>query len=163
MEKNCPSEVELARYLDCRLSEAHRQVLESHIANCQQCLDLLVVARQAGKRKWKKKEFQGLIKRIEGGLGIKVGNNTATKWLMLSIIFFMLSFIFSRYFLQFLIGATILALKWVFEGEGAKRVVMIFKKESPPQTQKNFERKSTPPSSNIMGGEEDEGNRRSRV
>ncbi len=157
MKRDCPSELELSRYLDCRLSEAERQALESHIASCRQCLDFLVLAHQSEKEKGRKKEFSSLIKRIKGGLGVKAGNNGATKWLALAIIFFILSFVFSRYFLQFLIGATILALKWVFEGEGAKRAILIFKKE------KIFERKSTPPTSNIAGGEEDEGDRHSRV
>lgn len=157
MKEICPSEIELSKYLDCRLSEAERLALESHIANCKLCLDLLVVAHRAENQKAKKKDFFDLIKKIKGGLGIKIVRGSAAKWLGLSILFFVLSFIFSRYFLQFLIGATILALKWVFEGEGAKKAILIFKKE------KIFERKSAPPTSNIAGGEEDERHRHSRV
>lgn len=116
---NCPNEVMLSSYLDKKLPEAEQCQIESHIARCQRCLDLLMVAQEAQGPKFSTPP--------RGARGRSNNTTRARKWLIGALILFALSFIFKRYFLQCLVGAAILGFKWVMEGEGAKKVVMIFK------------------------------------
>ena len=43
MKGNCPQEEVLADYLSGRLSQENQSALESHLADCDQCLDEIVV------------------------------------------------------------------------------------------------------------------------
>jgi len=69
-----------------------------------------------------------LQNKIKARLGLRQRRaRPELKWLFASIALLLLSFVFKKYFLQFLIVAAILGFKWVMEGEGARKVVMIFK------------------------------------
>ena len=63
------------------------------------------------------------------------------KWLFGTVIMLALSFVFKRYFLQFLTASLILGFKWAMEGEAARRTIMIFK--GMQKLEKKVERKST--------------------
>lgn len=135
---DCMNEKRLSSYFDERISEEERNRIERHISGCNRCLDMLLVAYDAGvndrmTRVKKKKKTPGL------------------KWLFGSVFLFMLSFVFKGYFLQLLVAAGILGFKWVMEGEGAKRVVMIFK--GIQKDEKDFERKLPPYVSSKRGGD----------
>jgi hypothetical protein len=47
-------------------------------------------------------------------------------WLIGAAIAFALSFVFSRYFLQFLILTLLLGIKWIASSGGSKNVIMIY-------------------------------------
>ncbi|MFH1853879.1 MAG: zf-HC2 domain-containing protein [Candidatus Omnitrophota bacterium] len=136
---NCLNEKELSSYLDENLSEQERNRIERHLSDCKKCLDMLIVAYDAGKTTKRRWDFR------------KKKDNPALKWLLASFFLFALSFIFKRFFLQFLIAGGILGFKWVMEGEGARRAIMIFK--GIEKKEKKFERKSHRPVSNITGGD----------
>jgi len=124
-DMGCLDERTLSSYLDERISDADRSDIEGHIAGCNRCLDLLVVAYEAHGRF---KKCPAILKeKIKARFGIKQKKRGELKWLLACVFFFALSFVFRQYFLQFLAGAVILGFKWVMEGEGAKRIVMIFK------------------------------------
>jgi len=122
----CLDEKALSSYLDERLSCSERERVEAHIADCNACLDMLLVAYEASGRN---KKYPALLKdRIRNRFGLKQAKKRPElKWLFGSLFFFALSFVFKSYFLQFLLAALILGFKWVMEGEAAKRVIMIFK------------------------------------
>ncbi|MFH1478859.1 MAG: zf-HC2 domain-containing protein [Candidatus Omnitrophota bacterium] len=146
----CLDELTLSSYLDKGLSETDRAKIEEHISGCRKCLDLLLVAEQARTRS--KRPSPGLNKRIESMLGLKPKRKgKEMKWFLGAIVLFGLSFIIKRYFLQFLLASVILGFKWVMEGEGARQVIMIFKKNQ--DSEKKFERKSPSELSNITGGD----------
>lgn len=105
----CPSDADLGLYAEGGLSGKRREELEAHIAACLYCQDMLVVANKAigGRR-------QGLLRMPAG-----------RKWLAGCLLCFALSFFIPRYFMQFLIAALILGIKWATEG--AKSIVMVYK------------------------------------
>ena len=122
----CPDEVVLSSYLDEGLSDVERGRIEQHVAGCARCLDLLVVAYESGRGA--RKCPRVLQNKIKARLGLRQRKAIpGLKWLFASIALLLLSFVFKKYFLQFLIVAAILGFKWVMEGEGARKVVMIFK------------------------------------
>ena len=145
---DCLDEVTLSSYLDGTLSKEERSKVEEHIADCKKCLDLLVVAHKSIKGV--KIAPLELKNKVKARLGIRQKRGNELPWLIVSITLFLLSFIVKRYFMQFLSAAVITGFKWVMEGEGARRAIMIFKKI--PEKEKKFERKSPPPVSNITGG-----------
>ncbi len=122
----CPDEVVLSSYLDEGLSAVERGRIEQHVAGCACCLDLLMVAYESGRGA--RKCPRVLQNKIKARLGLRQRKAIpGLKWLFASIALLLLSFVFKKYFLQFLIVAAILGFKWVMEGEGARKVVMIFK------------------------------------
>lgn len=110
---SCLSERELSSYIDQKLSAPERGRIESHISGCKDCLDMLVVAYDAGRVKRKSPAPK------------KAG--AAFKWFAGFIILFSASFIFRKFFLQFLIAAAVFGFRWAMEGEGVKKTIMIFK------------------------------------
>jgi len=123
---DCPNEKILSSYLDERLPEGERSKIESHISECNRCLDFLLVSFEA---QGKKRKCPALLKeKIRKRMGLKEKKKRPElKWLFGAIALFILSFVFKRFFLQFLTASAILGFKWVMEGEAARRVVMIFK------------------------------------
>ncbi len=123
---DCPNEKVLSSYLDEILPAAERAMLEGHIAGCNHCLDVLLVAYEAQCRP---RKCQAIVKqKVRKRLGLKDRKvRPGLKWFYGALLLFTLSFVFKRFFLQFLIGAAILGFKWVVEGEGAKRAIMIFR------------------------------------
>ncbi len=149
----CLDEKALSSYLDEKLSETERKKIEEHIADCNTCLDMLLVAYESqGRSKkcplWLKRKVGDGFKPPPTTSKIKK-KRSELKWLFAGIFFFALSFIFRDYFLQFLAVSVILGFKWVMEGEAAKRVIMIFK--GIQEKEKKFERKSPPDVSSIVG------------
>lgn len=135
---DCLNERELSSYLDERLAESERRRIEMHLSGCDRCLDLLVVAFDAGRVS---------APRLRRIARTALKKKTELKWFLGAVILFALSFIFKRFFMQFLIGSAILGFKWAMEGEGARRAIMIFK--GIEKKEKKFERKPWPPVSNI--------------
>jgi hypothetical protein len=150
MNEMCLNEKVLSSYVDERLSKAERKKIEVHIADCNACLDMLLVAHESYGRA---KKCTAILKnRIKNRLGLKhTMNRPGSKWLIAALFFFALSFVIRHYFLQFLAISVVLGFKWVMEGEGAKRVIMIFK--GIQEKEKKVERKSPPNVSNIAGGD----------
>ncbi|MFH1782674.1 MAG: zf-HC2 domain-containing protein [Candidatus Omnitrophota bacterium] len=145
---DCLDDIMLSSYLDEALSKDERLKIEKHIVTCNKCLDILAVAHES--RKKAKTPSLELKNKIKDKLGIKRKKRNDLPWMIAALVLFLLSFIVKRYFMQFLLAAVVMGFKWVMEGEGARRVVMIFKKI--PEKEKKFERKSPPPVSNITGG-----------
>ncbi len=146
----CLGENILSAYLDKALSGAERHRIEKHVSGCNHCLELLLVAydAQCGLKRCP----PALKEKMRKHLGLKQKKTRPEmKWLAGTLILFALSFAFRRYFLQFLVAAAILGFIWAMEGEGAKRVVMIFK--GMKDEEKDFERKAPPPVSHITGGD----------
>ena len=153
----CLDEKALSSYLDEKLSDMERERIEKHIADCNVCLDMLLVAHEARNKRFSTRPLRGLARTIlattiffdrknrikQAGLVEKIKKKRPElKWLFAGLLFFALSFVFRHYFLQFLAISVILGFKWVMEGDGAKRVIMIFR--GIQEKEKKFERKSPP-------------------
>ena len=115
---DCPSESELAEYLGGHLLRKKRNDIESHLSSCMACMEDLILARKAANLDTKKgpaaknKNFKNWLKK--------------NSWLFLALISFFLSFIYSRYFIQFLVATLVLSGKWIFETVNARILIMIY-------------------------------------
>ena len=109
--KTHPEETELAGYLSNALAGEDRKRVEDHIACCNDCLDNAVSAYESVKTF--KKGKPKVMKKIN-------------VYLVLTIISFILSFIFRDYFVQFLTATLLLGIKWIADAKSTKMLVMIY-------------------------------------
>lgn len=134
----CLSEQVLWDYLTSGLDEQRCQEVEHHIAACGFCLSQLSIAYEAqrfNKQKGVKSVSSGLLAKTKAALGITKqdegamsnrGKKTKRRlFLAATVIFFILSFIIPRYFLQFLVASLILGIRWSFESESGHTMIMI--------------------------------------
>lgn len=125
----CPDEATLSAYLNGALGEKEAQAIEGHIAGCHFCLENLRAA-YLGDRLDREGNLsdspQRLIDKAKGiaKLSTKDKRLKRNLWLFGTILAFIFSFIFPRYFVQFLVAALILGLKWVSESEGVRMLIM---------------------------------------
>lgn len=112
----CPSELELAGYLSRSLSKKRAHEVESHIAECPACLEDLILASKVSNQR---------PKTNSSGSGRFKGWLKKNVWLILAIMSFALSFVYSHYFVQFLVATLVLAGKWIFETVNARILIMI--------------------------------------
>ncbi len=126
----CPDEAALSAYLNGTLSEPETEVIEKHIAACHLCLENLRTA-YLGDKLYKEMNLpdstKELINKAKGIAKLNSKNKRLKKnlWLFATALAFTMSFIFPRYFVQFLVAALILGLKWVFESENARTLIMV--------------------------------------
>jgi hypothetical protein len=134
----CPEEKLLLDYLEQRLAVEECQIIESHIAGCGFCLSQLGLALKAQTLS-EKGEFGQVVPELIskakallksesdlGGMKIsKPGRIKKNLFLIGAIVFFILSFLIPRYFLQFLVATLILGLRWAFESEGGRTLIMV--------------------------------------
>jgi hypothetical protein len=146
--QTCPGEAQLHDYLNGRLPQELRQKIESHISQCQICLEALIAVNGLNKAKMPKLPKETLLRlknvikeqsprsRLEGFIskpkekppGNRFGKwIDKNKWFIGSLLFIALSFFIPRYFLQLLTVGAIMGFKWALEGEGAKKLIMIFR------------------------------------
>ena len=134
----CLNETILLDYLKQRLSSQEREMIESHIASCGFCLsqiNLMFEAQMVSKKRGLTPVPQELIDKAKALLktdknsgGTKMAARRKIKknfFLSAAIVFFILSFLIPRYFMQFLVGTLILGLAWVFESENCRTLIMV--------------------------------------
>lgn len=126
-KENCPSELELSDYLQSRLSgEKETQFLE-HLSRCPHCLSLVELAHQSKKAAKEDKPTNEMIRRAKDIVQKKPKRILFHyKWQVLACISFILSFILTRYFLQFLALAVIFSIKWIFDAGSTRTLIMIY-------------------------------------
>lgn len=133
---NCPPIETLGKYVSGTLESAELYNISSHIKSCKFCNEvvegaLLYSAYEkqinlgtvSGKIKEKAKSLNPFYKTRRRKIMDYLKRNS---YLMLSLASLVASFFVSRYFMQFLILATILGLKWVFNKESTRTLVMIY-------------------------------------
>jgi len=136
--KQCPDEHTLLSYMEHILDTRENQLIEEHLAQCGFCLSQLSMAFEARRMQGQKEvpaAPQGLVDKAKALL--KPDKNademrTAAKkrikknlFLAGTILSFILSFLIPRYFMQFLAAALILGLRWAFESESGRTLVMV--------------------------------------
>ena len=132
---DCLDEGILLDYLMGSLGQEERRAVEYHIVGCSFCLSQLDIAHQA-QLKSGQDDFepipQELINKTKASLGISAAKSSNKPKIGLrriflagAVIFFAMSFIIPKYFLQFLVATLILGLRWAFESEGGRTLVMV--------------------------------------
>ena len=111
------AEIEIADYLDNRLSEKEKALFEEHVAACGECLENTVSAYESvrGFRK------NGAVKK--GAINMMKKMNI---YLVLAIVSFVLSFVMPRFFIQLLVITVLLGIKWIVDAKTTKMLVMIY-------------------------------------
>lgn len=110
--KGCIPLNDLSDYAEGSSSRQERELIEKHIADCYYCLDKVVSVRDGinfiNKRKGFKLKKEHLL-------------------LSLTILCFALSFILSKYFLQFLAATIILGIKWIVDSKSSRMLITVHK------------------------------------
>ena len=112
----CPAPHLLNGYLTKTLDVIKREEIESHVADCPYCLFRISEAHEVlndERFKSVKELFMNVRKKFD-------------LWLLGAFIMFALSFIVPRYFIQFLVGAVLLGMKWIVDNKNTKMLIMIY-------------------------------------
>lgn len=135
---NCPSEETLLNYLEQKLSEYELKSLEEHISGCGFCLSQISLAYEAESIQKDKtlphlpkeliEKVKGFIKSDKGNINSPMIRKRKFKknlFFAATIVFFTLSFIIHRYFMQFLAAGLICGFRWAFESENCRTLIMV--------------------------------------
>ncbi|MFH1868023.1 MAG: hypothetical protein ABH843_03530 [Candidatus Omnitrophota bacterium] len=130
----CPSDEDLSEYVDGVVSgDLKRQDLIKHVSECDHCFSKTAsaVSALAG--------FKGEASVASGAASVKKAKSIPkmfakkrmslmkrNKYLFVAAGFFLLSFIFKVFFLQFLAAASIFGIKWAMDTGGSKALIMIY-------------------------------------
>ncbi len=125
--QNCLSELELSDYLENKLNPEKEDRLLEHITDCAHCLSLLEIAQRTKDHATSEMPSQDMIQRAKDIMQKRTKRRISHyKWQILSAISFLLSFIFRRYFVQFLALAVIFSIKWIFDSGSTRTLIMIY-------------------------------------
>lgn len=133
---DCPPAETLAHYASGGLHGQESRELGNHVKSCSFCGELVegaflysAYAKEIkledapAKMKKRAKSLNPAYTEKERKLMSYLKKRT---WLILSLTSFTASFFAPRYFLQFLALAIILGLKWVFDKETARTLIMVY-------------------------------------
>lgn len=122
MRTFCPSEEILGEFVAGCLPKEERPEVEEHLIECKKCRELVFEAHQAIS---KPDLFEFKVKAL--------GAIKKDFWLVVGVLFFVISFIFSGYFFQFLLASLIAAVKWIADTRSSKTVIMIHEARKTPE------------------------------
>ena len=109
ISEDCIPHEDLCDYAYGALSSEKRKKIESHLSRCYHCLDSIVAMHDAAKISRKR----------------DLSFRKEYLFLLLTILCFTLSFILSRYFLQFLAATVLFGIKWIIDSKTTKTLIMI--------------------------------------
>jgi len=110
----CPNETILSEYLAGCIPEKERDAVEVHLAACAACRRLVAEAYEVA----------------EGAVFYRLKTRVITffktyKWLLGALMALSLSFLYRKYFLQFLFVFAVTGFKWVAESRTGRVLVLI--------------------------------------
>jgi len=123
----------LLDYLGHKLDGRKREVVEEHLSQCNFCLSQLNLAFEAKKSGIGGKVPSRLINKAKAlfkndkNANHRGGPRRMRKNLFLAgaAIFFVISFLLPKYFMQCLVATLILGMRWVFESENGRTLIMV--------------------------------------
>ncbi|MFH1552446.1 MAG: zf-HC2 domain-containing protein [Candidatus Omnitrophota bacterium] len=114
MNRICPSAEILSEYLSGVLPPEDKERVEKHLAGCAECRRLVVetydIINKPDLHEIRNKLFQWARK---------------NRWFIGSFVAFVFSFLFPRYFLQFLVACLLMGAKWALDSKTARLLIMI--------------------------------------
>lgn len=124
----CPDEATLIAYISGKLIRAQASAVEEHIADCHLCLENIRAGYMGDKlyRENRLTDTSDKSRRKAKGIAKMKSNRVIQRnlWLAATIAAFSLSFAAPKYFVQFLVAALILGLKWVSESESVRTLIV---------------------------------------
>ncbi|MBL7085123.1 MAG: hypothetical protein ISS43_03320 [Candidatus Omnitrophica bacterium] len=130
----CLSEQVLMDYFQQKLSREDCQSIENHLASCGFCLsqlNLLFEAEKLGTQAITDKVPTELVQKAKALVKDDKNHRGRMKrvkknlFLAGTVIFFIASFLLPRYFAQCLVAALILGMRWAFESEAGRTLIMV--------------------------------------
>lgn len=131
----CLNEIEIAEYLSDLLDQDRRERVCGHLILCESCFKKaaeaektfsLFVRNEANRPpSYIEKRIKMVIRRLNKTAKIK-SYLKKNKFLYFGAVSLVFSFIFRRYFAQFLAIAVVLGFKWVMDTGGSKALIMIY-------------------------------------
>jgi hypothetical protein len=109
-----PDDLAFADYMEGVLPAHCANVIERHIAECDECLAKVVAAHEA---------VQDFRKNKKGRIPLMKKINI---YLLLAIVSFVLSFVTPRYFVQSLVATLVLGIKWIVDAKTTRTLVAIY-------------------------------------
>jgi hypothetical protein len=128
----CPREEILSEYLAGVLRQEEKAELEKHLAECARCRRLLAEAYEIINTP----DFR----QIKENIMTIIKNNY---WFIGAATSFVLSFLFPKYFLQFLSASLLMGAKWIIDSKTTKMLIMVheaWKRGDKETTDKVFSR-----------------------
>jgi len=132
----CLSEAELADYVRAiALNEDVGNHVSEHLSLCDSCFSMVASAVSAlNTLKDEPKSSKNLRSSKKAkSIPSKVNRREMMKqffkknrYLFVAAVFFVLSFLFDKHFLQFLVAAAVFGLKWTMDTGGTKALIMIY-------------------------------------
>lgn len=129
----CLDEEAVLDYLEHKLDGQKHKDVEKHLSQCNFCLSQLNLAFEVKKSGIGRKVPFRLINKAKALLNNgkhanhSGGSRRMRKNLFLAgaVIFFIISFLLPRYFMQCLVVTLILGMRWVFESENGRTLIMV--------------------------------------
>jgi hypothetical protein len=128
----CLAEEILSEYLSGVIRGAEKDEIEKHIASCCECRKLIVEADEIINRPSFSKFKEEILKKLKNNL-----------WFIGSLAALIFSFVFPKYFLQFLTACILMGAKWIIDSKTTKMLVMIYeawKRDDVEASEKVFSR-----------------------
>ncbi len=134
--KGCLSELQIHQYLERQMNPANRQKVEQHLVECYDCLEKVAEVSKA-KSQFEKGQIpkpphdsSRWLKRLRPQLSLRKGATSRSRrrpwgWLAVTVCAFTCSFIFPRYFAQFLVATLLFGIKWIVETRTTKTLIAI--------------------------------------
>ena len=113
-DRICPSEEILSEYLNGTLAPEDKTRTERHLAGCATCRKLLAEAHDVIS----KPDIHEVINNITTWI-------KKNRWFIGALSNLIASFLFSRYFLQFLAAGLLMGAKWIIDSKATKMLIMI--------------------------------------
>ena len=117
----CISDTQVNDYLTGSLSAEKKAEIESHIANCNACLEKIVFAYETVEEFNKESLPAG-----RQGRRLMKKERKNNMWLYGAILTFILSFPLQRYFMQLLVATILMGGKWIFDSMNARILITIY-------------------------------------
>ena len=132
----CPLDGTLADYVsETSSTAAEKDAVAAHVAKCDKCFEKVALCVAALSKPSTSKESdtrKGLLRKALSmpkkypRIQAKDSYMKRNKYIFISGVFFLLSFVFKLFFIQFLAAALIFGLKWIMDAGSTKALIMIY-------------------------------------
>ena len=129
MNRICPSIETLSEYISGLIPQEYLPEIEEHFANCSKCRELLAEVHEALAKPTIPLLCRNVLSWIRKNL-----------WLIGGCAAFFCSFLFAKYFLQFLAACLIMCLKWLIDAKTVKTLIMVYEAWKQGKTKKGEEK-----------------------
>jgi len=144
----CFSDEVLADYISCvsKNGEADEYVAQ-HVGECDDCFSKIAAAISGLSEFDENADTSDSVTAIKKAKSIPRASRRSrgmrsffkrNRYLIVSAIFFILSFVVKVYFLQFLVAAVVFGLKWIMDTGGTKALIMIYDAWQSKKSQSRF-------------------------